>query len=329
MDAVPAVTEYVELVRAVVCPRYGHDLEIRDLDSPRPGYDEVLVRIEATTVNRTDHATAAGVPRLARVITGLTRPRQKIMGTEFAGYVVSVGPKVTEFAVGDAVFGFDSGTQAQFLAIPESGALAKIPRGMSPADAAPTTEGAHYALSILEKLDIGATSRILVYGASGAIGSAAVQLLRHRGAAVTAVCDSRGVDLVSSLGANSVIDYTATDFTQTDERFDAVIDAVGKCRFSWCKPLLKPGAPFLTTDFGHRSENLRLILSTRWIGNNRVRLPIPTDARAHVRIVRDLLAAGDLRPVVDKTFAMDDINQAYRYVGSAQKLGNVVVTVPA
>jgi NADPH:quinone reductase-like Zn-dependent oxidoreductase len=316
-------------MRAVVCPGYGMDLEIRDLDEPSPADGEVLVRVEATTVNRTDHATAAGVPRFARVFTGLRRPRQTIMGTEFAGYVESVGPSVTEFAVGDAVFGFRNGAQAQFLTIPESGALAKIPDGMSPADAAPTTEGAHYALSIIEKLDVGAGSSILVYGASGAIGSAAVQVLRHRGATVTAVCDSRGVDLVRSLGANTVIDYNATDFTQTDERFDAVIDAVGKARFSLCKPLLKPGAPFLTTDFGHRSENLRLILTTRWFGDNRVRLPIPTDTRAHVRLVRDLLAAGDLRPVIDRTFAMDDINEAYRYVGSAQKLGNVVVAVPA
>lgn len=316
-------------MRAVVCSSYGKELEIRDVESPRPGDDEVLIHVEATTVNRTDHATAAGVPRFARVKTGWRRPRRKIMGTEFAGHVVSVGPSVTEFAVGDAVFGFRHGAQAQFLTIPESGAVAKIPHNMSPTEAAPTTEGAHYALSILEAFEVCAGSRVLVYGASGAIGSAAVQLLRQRGVTVTAVCDSRGVDLVRSLGANSVIDYTVTDFTQIDERFDAVIDAVGQCRFALCKPLLKPGAPFLTTDFGHRSENLRLILTTRWFGDNRVRLPIPTDARAHVRLVRDLLAAGDLRPVVDKTFALDDINEAYRYVGSAQKLGNVVVTVPA
>lgn len=316
-------------MRAVVCPRYGKDLEIRDLDAPRPGDDELLVRVEATTVNRTDHATAAGVPRFARLFTGLTKPRQKVMGTEFAGYVESVGSAVTEFAVGDAVFGFRNGAQAQFLTIPESGAVAAIPKGMSPADAAPTTEGAHYALSIIEKLDVGPGSSVLVYGASGAIGSAVVQILRHRGVTVTAVCDSRGVDLVSSLGANTVIDYTAGDFTQTDELFDAVIDAVGKARFSLCKPLLKPGAPFLTTDFGHRSENLRLILTTRWFGDNRVRLPIPTDARAHVRLVRDLLETGDLRPVVDRTYPMDDIVEAYRYVGSAQKLGNVVVAIPA
>lgn len=316
-------------MRAVVCPRYGQDLEIRDLDAPIPGDDELLVRVTATTVNRTDHATAAGVPRFARVITGWKRPRQKVMGTEFAGYVESVGSNVTEFSVGDAVFGFRGGAQAQFLTVPESGAVAKIPTGMSPAEAAPTTEGAHYALSIIEKLDVGPGSHVLVYGASGAIGSAAVQLLRHRGVTVTAVCDSRGVDLVSSLGANSVVDYTTTDYTTTDERYDGVIDAVGKARFSQCKPLLNPGAPFLTTDFGHRNENLRLILTTRWSGDNRVLLPIPTDARAHVRTVRDLLVTGHFRPVVDRTFPMDDINEAYRYVGSAQKLGNVVVSVPA
>jgi NADPH:quinone reductase-like Zn-dependent oxidoreductase len=141
------------------------------------------------------------------------------------------------------------------------------------------------------------------------------------------VCDARGIDLLTSLGADVVIDYTADDFTQTDERFDVVLDAVGKSRFVLCRPLLKPGGSFLTTDLGPRAENLPLIVATRWVGEHRVRLPFPTDARAHVRMVRELLASRELRPVVDRTYALDDIFDAYHYVETEQKLGTVVITV--
>lgn len=316
-------------MRAVVCSGYGAPdrLEIREVSQPRPGEDEVLIRVQAATVNRTDCGLLRGKPRFARLVTGLTRPRQPVMGTEFAGYIEATGAGVTKFSVGDAVFGFHAGTQAEFMTMPASGPLATIPDGMSPAEAAPTTEGAHYALSALETVDVGAGDLVLVYGASGAIGSAAVQLLKHRGVTVTAVCDARGTDLVASLGADTVIDYTAEDFTQTGERFDVVFDAVGKNRFGRCRPLLKPGGPYLTTDLGPRAENLLLIVWTRWRGDHRVRLPLPTDARAHVRLVRDLLAGGHLRSVVDRTYALDNIIDAYRYVESEQKLGNVVVTV--
>jgi NADPH:quinone reductase-like Zn-dependent oxidoreductase len=316
-------------MRAVVCSGYGPPdrLTIREIDQPRPGDGEVLVRVQTATVNRTDYATLRGRPRLARLATGLTRPRHPVMGTEFAGIVEDAGAGVTEFSAGDAVFGFAPGAQAEFLTMPASGPLATIPAGMAPSEAAPTTEGAHYALSCLETVEVGAGDHVLVYGATGAIGSAAVQLLKRRGVTVTAVCDARGVDLVTSLGADAVIDYTAEDFTRIDQRFDVVLDAVGKSRFVRCRPLLEPGGTFLTTDLGPRAENLPLIVASRWIGDHRVRLPIPTNARGHVRLVRDLLASGDLRPVVDRTYSLDDIVDAYRYVGSEQKLGTVAVTV--
>jgi NADPH:quinone reductase-like Zn-dependent oxidoreductase len=316
-------------MRAVVCSGYGPPdrLEIREVDQPRPGDGEVLVRVQAATVNRTDAATLRGTPRLARIATGLIRPRQSVMGTEFAGIVEDTGAGVGEFSVDDAVFGFHAGAQAEYLTMPAAGPLATIPVGMAAHAAAPTTEGAHYALSCLETVHVGAGDHVLVYGATGAIGSAAVQLLKHRDVTVTAVCDSRGIDLVTSLGADVVIDYTAEDFTQTDDRFDVVLDAVGKSRFVRCRPLLKPGGVFLTTDLGPRAENLPLIVATRWIGDHRVRLPFPTDTRAHVRLVRELLASRDLRPVVDRTFPLDDIVDAYRYVETEQKLGSVVITV--
>jgi NADPH:quinone reductase-like Zn-dependent oxidoreductase len=316
-------------MRAVVCSSYGPPdrLEIRQVDQPRPEGGEVLVRVQATTVNRTDCATLRGKPPFARIATGLIRPRQSVLGTEFAGIVENTGADVREFSVGDAVFGFHAGAQAEYLTMPASGPLATIPAGMAAGEAAPTTEGAHYALSCLETVEVGVGDHVLVYGATGAVGSAAVQLLKHRDVTVTAVCDPRGLDLVTSLGADVVIDYTAEDFTQTDERFDVVLDAVGKSRFVRCRPLLKPGGAFLTTDLGPRAENLPLIVVTRWFGDHSVRLPLPTDARGHVRLVRELLASGDLRPVVDRTYALDDVVDAYHYVETEQKLGTVVITV--
>ncbi len=316
-------------MRAVVFPGYGPPdrLEIRQVDQPRPGDGEVLVRVQAATVNRTDCATLRGKPRLARIATGLLRPRQPVLGTEFAGIIEDTGADVDGFSAGDAVFGFHTGAQAEYLTMPASGPLATIPAGMAAGEAAPTTEGAHYALSCLDTVEVGAGDQVLVYGATGAIGSAAVQLLKHREVTVTAVCDARGMDLATSLGADVVIDYTAEDFTQTDERFDVVLDAVGKSRFARCRPLLKPGGAFLTTDLGPRAENLSLIIVTRWIGDHRVRPPLPTDARRHVGLVGELLASGDLRPVVDRTYTLDDIFAAYHYVETGQKLGTVVITV--
>jgi NADPH:quinone reductase-like Zn-dependent oxidoreductase len=237
---------------------------------------------------------------------------------------------VTSLSVGDDVFGFSGttfGAHAEYLAVPADGPVATIPAGLSYEEVASSTEGTHYALSIIEAADLGAGDEVLVYGATGAIGTAAVQLLKHRGVTVTAVCDPHGTEVVASLGADVVIDRSVADFTRTAARFDAVLDAVGKTTFRRCRHLLKPGAPYLSTDLGPGWQNLALIALTRWLGDQRVLLPFPTDARRHVRQVRELLAVGAFRPVVDRTYPFENIVGAYRYVRSRQKLGTVVVTV--
>jgi NADPH:quinone reductase-like Zn-dependent oxidoreductase len=170
---------------------------------------------------------------------------------------------------------------------------------------------------------------VLVYGATGAIGTAAVQLLKHRGATVTAVCDPHGTHVVASLGADVVIDRSTEDFTRTSARFDAILDAVGQTTFRRCRHLLRPGAPYLSTDLGPGWQNLALIPLTRWVGDHRVLIPFPTEALRHVQEVRELLATGAFRPEVDRTYPFEDIVEAYRYVQSRQKLGTVVVTVLA
>jgi NADPH:quinone reductase-like Zn-dependent oxidoreductase len=238
----------------------------------------VLVRVHATSVNRTDAATLHGTPFLARLATGVRRPKHPILGSEFAGRIEAVGSQVSDLAVGDEVFGFSGatfGAHAEYLVIPADGPVATIPAGLTYDEVASSTEGPHYALSSIEAADLGAGDEVLVYGATGAIGTAAVQLLEHRGATVTAVCDPHGTDLVASLGADVVIDRSTEDFTRTGARFDAILDAVGQTTFRQCRHLLKPGAPYLSTDLGPGWQNLALIPLTRWIGDHRVLIPFP------------------------------------------------------
>jgi NADPH:quinone reductase-like Zn-dependent oxidoreductase len=320
-------------MKAVVCTGYGppERLEILEVERPTPSADEVLVRVHATSVNRTDAATLHGTPLFARLATGVRRPKHPILGSEFAGRIEAVGSQVSDLAVGDEVFGFSGatfGAHAEYLVIPADGPVATIPAGLTYDEVASSTEGPHYALSIIEAADLGAGDEVLVYGATGAIGTAAVQLLEHRGATVTAVCDPHGTDLVASLGADVVIDRSTEDFTRTGARFDAILDAVGQATFRQCRHLLKPGAPYLSTDLGPGWQNLALIPVTRWIGDHRVLIPFPRDVRRHVLEIRELLAGGAFRPVVDRTYPLDNIREAYRYVQSRRKLGTVVVTVP-
>jgi NADPH:quinone reductase-like Zn-dependent oxidoreductase len=320
-------------MRALVCSGYGppERLGIREVERPTPGANEVLGRVHATSVNRTDVATLQGTPFFARLVTGVRRPKHPILGTEFAGRVEAVGAEVTGLAVGDDVFGFSGatfGAHAEYLTIPADGPVATIPAGLSYAEVASSTEGTHYALSSIEAADLGAGDEVLVYGATGAIGTAAVQLLVHRGATVTAVCDPHGAEVVASLGADVVIDRSSQDFTGISSRFDGILDAVGRTTLRQCRHLLKPGAPYLSTDLGPWWQNLALIPLTRFVGDHRVLIPFPTDERRHVLEVRELLASGAFRPVVDRTYAFDDIVEAYRYVQSRRKLGTVVVTVP-
>jgi NADPH:quinone reductase-like Zn-dependent oxidoreductase len=320
-------------MKAVVCSAYGppEGLEIREVERPTPRAGEVLVAVRATSVNRTDVATLHGTPLFARLITGMRRPRHPILGSEFAGRIEAVGSGVTDLAVGDDVFGFSGaafGAHAEYLVIPADGPVATIPAGLSHREVASSTEGSHYALSNLDVTDLGAGDEVLVYGATGAIGTAAVQLLKHRGATVTAVCDPHGTDLMASLGADVVIDRSRDDFTRTGARFDAIMDAVGQTTFRRCRHLLKPGAPYLSTDLGPGWQNLALIPLTRWTGDHRVLIPFPTDVRRHVLEVRELLAEGTFRPVVDRSYPFEDIVEAYRYVQARHKLGTVVVTVP-
>jgi NADPH:quinone reductase-like Zn-dependent oxidoreductase len=324
-------------MRAVVYDRYGPPevLRLDDVEQPVPAQDEVLVKVHATTVNRFDTATreanrrsGLAISLTSRLVSGLRRPRKRILGTEFAGEVVAAGAAVTEFAVGDKVFGTTGlkfGAHAEFLSMPVRARIARMPIDMSFEEAAPICDGALNALTCLKQADLREGRRILIYGASGAIGTAGVQLAKSFGADVTAVCNSRNLELVGSLGADEVIDYTQEDFTRNGKTYDVILDAVGKQSFRRCLSSLEPGGIFLPTD---GFANLVWALLTSRTAGKKVLFQIPPrQTKQDVLFLKELIEAGKYRPVVDRRYRLEDVIEATRYVETEQKTGNVVLTV--
>ena len=322
-------------MKAAVHTRYGPPevVRISEVAKPTAADNEVLVKVYATTVNRTDCAYRAAKPFIImRLLTGLVRPRITVLGNEFAGVVEAVGSGVTSFDVGDRVFGYNEGpfgAHAEYMTIPEAGSIATMPATLTFEEAAPSTEGSHYALSLIRKARIQAGQDILVYGATGAIGSAAVQLVKQLGANVTAVCDTNNGELVRGLGADRVIDYTAEDFTTGAQTYDVVLDAVGKSSFSRCKRVLKPGGVYLSSELGPFSQNPILALVTPLLGGKRVMFPIPKHDQEMARHFKELIESGQFKPLIDRRYPLDQIVEAYRYVETGQKIGNVVISVAA
>lgn len=319
-------------MKAAVRDAYGPPESVRvvEIATPEPSPGEVLVRVRASAVNRTDVGYRAGTPRIIRVFAGLRRPKVQVLGTEFAGTVEAAGEGVTSFTHGDRVCGYNEktfGAHAEYMTIAAEGSITTIPGELDFEAAAPSFEGSHYALANLRIGAVADGTDLLVYGATGAIGSAAVQLAKARGARVTAVCGTAHVALIDGLGADRVIDYQTEDFTAHGATYDVVFDAVGKSSFAACKPLLRPYGVFLATDVGGFPWNPLLALTTRVGRGPRVKFPLPTDNQDVVRYLRDRIEAAEFRPVIDRTYPLDDIVEAYRYVETGQKVGNVVIRI--
>jgi NADPH:quinone reductase-like Zn-dependent oxidoreductase len=319
-----------ERMRAVVHDRYGPAdvLRLEEVPQSVPKDDEVLIKIHATTVNRTDTALRAAEPFASRFITGLRRPKRKILGSELAGEIEAAGTAVTEFEVGDQVFGVNPwkfGTHAQFVCMRESASLARKPAGTTFEEAAAVCDGAILALGCLRPAGLRKGKAILVYGASGSIGTAAVQLARYFDADVTAVCNTKNVEIVRSLGADKVIDYTREDFTKNGQTYDVIFDAVGKHSFRRCQGSLNRGGFYLATDLW---QNLVLALWTSRIGDKRVVFPIPPRyTKKDVLFLKQLIETGKYRAVIDRCYPLEQVIEATRYVETGQKTGNVVLTV--
>ncbi|MEM8829734.1 MAG: NAD(P)-dependent alcohol dehydrogenase [Cyanobacteria bacterium P01_G01_bin.19] len=321
-------------MKAVVYTKYGAPdvLQLTEVDKPIPQVNEVLVKVHATTVNRTDCAMVRAKPFFMRIVTGLIEPKKKIPGTEFAGEVEAVGKDVSSLKVGDRVFGFDDeGLEscAQYLTISENKVLT-IPDKLSYEEAAPSFEGAHYAYNFINKVSQKDRQNVLVNGATGAIGSAAVQLLKYFGSNVTAVCSTDNINLVKSLGADRVIDYTKDDFTQGDRKYDLILDAVGKSSFFYCRHLLEPGGVYISSDLGFMWQNIFLPIVTPVIEpifGSKTIFPTPHDIKGSMFLIKILLEKGQFKAVIDRKFPLEQIVEAYRYVEQGHKHGNVVITV--
>jgi len=260
-------------------------------------------------------------------LKALLRPRQRILGTELAGEVEAVGAAVSQFAAGDRVFGVnagDFGAHAEFICRRESAPLAEMPAGMTFEEATAVSDGAILALGCLRRADLRRGQGILIYGASGSIGTAAVQLARSFDARVTAVCGTRNLELVRSLGAAEVIDYTQEDFTSRGDRYDVIFDAVGKHAFRRCRRSLKAGGIYIATDGLLNAVLGRL---TAWTGGRRVVFPVPRSTQENVRVIKELIEAGQYRAVIDRVYPIEDVVEATRYVETERKKGNVVLAV--
>jgi NADPH:quinone reductase-like Zn-dependent oxidoreductase len=318
-------------MRAVIHDRYGPPevLRVDDVERPVPEDDEVLVRVYASTVTRGEAMCVRSKEyRFTRVLTGIRRPRKTFFGSEFAGRVEEVGPAVTKFQIGDEVFGIQGGANAEYVAVRESGVIAQKPAELTYEEAAAIPDGSLLALSCLRPALPLAGKSVLVYGAAGSIGTAAVQLLaRHFGAEVTAVCDTKDVELVRSLGAEAVFDRFREDFTKKGETYDVIFDAVGKHSFRRCRRSLTPDGIFISVDLGFMYHLPFLALATRFVGTRRATVGIGRYRKEDVDLVKELVEAGKYRPVIDRTYGLDEVVEATRYVESGQKTGNVVLLV--
>ncbi len=317
-------------MKAITRTKYGPPevLELKEIPKPTPKDNELLIRVHATTVNRTDCGILTGKPYLIRAFTGLVKPRDLVPGTDFAGQVEAIGKHVSTFKIGDRVWGLrDEGlaSQGEYMTIREDNAVTKIPENVSYQEVVACAEGAHYAYNFINKVEIDSTKKVLVNGATGAIGSAAVQLLKYYGATVTAVGNTKNMDLVKSLGPDKVINYQKEDFTQDDEMYHFVFDAVGKSSFPECEDLLLPKGVYISSELGPNSQNLYLPFTTKIKGGKRVIFPIPVNCKKSIMFLSKLLSEGKFKPVIDRVYQPEQIIEAYKYVASGQKTGNVIV----
>ena len=320
-------------MKAIVYTKYGPPevLQLKEVPKPTPKDNEVLIKIYATTVNRTDCGfRKPEYPLIVRPINGLFRPKRTILGSELAGEIEAIGKNVKAFKQGDQVFGLsisNFGTHAEYICIPEEASITIKPANMSYDEAAAVCDGAYLAMSIIRKIDFKNVKKILINGASGSIGSAGVQLAKYYGARITAVCNTKNIELVKSLGADEVMDYTKEDFTENGQIYDVVFDAVGKSSFFRCKKLLKPGGIYFSTDLGFLSQNIFLALLTPIIGGKKVMFPIPKGSKEEIVFLKELIEAGKYKAVIDRRYPLEQIIEATRYVETGQKTGNVVITL--
>jgi len=319
-------------MKAVVYTKYGSPdvLQHKEVKKPIPKDHEVLIKIIATTVNRTDCGFRNPEYLAVRLVGGLFKPKKQILGSELAGVVEATGQHVKAFKPGDAVFGlstFNFGTHAEYICIAENKSIIIKPANITFAEAAAVSDGGFLALANIRKIDFSKQPNILINGASGSIGTASVQFAKYFGAKITAVCNTKDFELLKSLGADEVIDYTKEDFTKNGQLYDVVIDAVGKSSFFSCRKILKSKGIYFSTELGYLSQNIFLALITPILGGKKVQFPLPKDHKEDIVFIKELMEAGKYKAVIDRTYPFEQLVDATRYVETGQKVGNVVITI--
>jgi NADPH:quinone reductase-like Zn-dependent oxidoreductase len=322
-------------MKAIVYEKYGSPdvLKLKEVEKPIPKDNEVLIRIHATTVTSGDWRVRSldvpvGFGLISRLVFGVLRPRQPILGTELAGEIESVGKEVSKFKAGDQVFAFSGagmGCHAEYKCMPEDGAVALKPPNLTYDEAAAISFGGTTALGFFRRGKLQSGESVLVNGASGGVGTAAVQLAKHFGADVTGVCSTANVELVRSLGATHVIDYTKEDFTQNGETYDVIVDTVGTAPFSRSKASLKDGGRLLQV-LGGLPDMLRIPWVSMTSSKKIIAGPV-TERAEDLRFLAELAHAGEFRPVIDRRYPFEQIAEAHRYVDTGRKKGNVVITL--
>lgn len=320
-------------MKAAVRYKYGASnvLSVKEVEIPTAKENEVLIKVHATTVNRTDCHVLTGKPYAMRLFTGLFKPKFRSTGSDFAGEIAGVGKDVQSFITGEKIFGFGGGfgcgSHAQYFILPENKAsktVCKIPGNLTFTEAAACIEGAVYAINSVNTMQPAAGKKALVYGATGAIGTAAIQFLKYYGVNTTAVCSSENAGLMRRLGADKMIDYTNEDYTNDEGQYDFVFDAVGKSSFAKCKRLLKKDGKFATSG---GFLNIFLVLITRVLGGKKVVFPASMKIKQALGIIKDLAEKGKFVPVIDRIYPLDEIAEAYTFVASGKKVGNVIINM--
>ncbi|MEB2786176.1 NAD(P)-dependent alcohol dehydrogenase [Algoriphagus persicinus] len=319
-------------MKAAIRRSYGSPevIKVENTERPVPKDNELLLRVHATTVNRTDCANLTGKPFIMHFFLGLFQPKKIILGTDFAGEIVEVGKNINTFQVNQRVFGFtDMGleSQAEYMVLEPKNNLLPIPAQLDYKQAAASLEGAHYAYTFIHKVALQPGQRVLINGATGAIGSALLQFVKTFDVHVTATCDTKNSSLIQSLGADKIYDYSREDFTQGDEKYDFIFDAVGKSTFGKCKHLLKKEGVYSSSELGPYSQNIFLALLTSFYGTKKVIFPIPYSLVETLPYITSMLEKGLFKPVIDREYPLDAIADAYDYVLSGKKTGNVIINL--
>jgi NADPH:quinone reductase-like Zn-dependent oxidoreductase len=302
----------------------GDVLTVKEVQKPSPADNEVLIKVHAATVSRTDCHVLWGWPYFMRLFTGLVKPKIATTGSDFAGEIIEVGNSVKTWKPGARVMGFEFfglRSHGEYITLPASAEIVEVPATLSWEESAACVEGGFYALNVIRRLKPQRGQTAMVAGATGAIGAATVQFFKYYGVHVTATCRGEHIDLVKKLGADRVIDYTKEDFTQDSGRYDFVVDAVGKTSFGKCKVLLKEKGMYSSSSF----PELFALLFTNFLGGKKFVFAPPDDLRGCLTFIKNLAEEGKFRPPIDKIVSLEEISEAFDYVGSGQKVGSVVI----